>query len=298
MIDQGHVRIALLPSRASQMWINAIQSACAAADWDCHLQIWDHPNPPLNPGRRAVVLAWWSFSPEGPPSDWIVLAAPPPEVEATLLSEGLSPLDARHQAALRLTLAVEILNGGGRLVQSSDTVLAVPGLGQIEREPYEGEWLAHDSLHPLAASSIEPERRVTSLRWGPELFVYHDGGNAEPGVIPLLGRRRLLLNGPHISVLPGTWTLEVEFSIRPEPAADLFIEWGHGHETAKFQDLLDKPGRYRLQMTHEWISAAPADFRISLMMPALDGLLEFHGGLLTAGSPDDPAFSLEHKAQT
>lgn len=286
MSDHGHVRITQLPSRASQVWIDAIRSACEDAGWDFHFQEWGQANPALAPGRGSVVMAWWNIAPESPPLEWIVQSASPPEVEAALLASGMSPHDARHEAALRLVAAGEVLRAGGRLVQASDAWIEIPGLGRIERERIDGEFLPHDALHPLSICSVQPELRPSSVRWAPDLFVYHDAALSSPGVIPLLGRRRLLLNGPNIALPVGSWTMEAEFSVRPEPVADLFIEWGHGHETAKAQEVLRRPGRYRLEMTHEWAAVAPADFRISLMMPALDGLLEFHGGRLTAGSPD------------
>ena len=291
MSELGHVRIVQLPSRASTVWTNAIRSACEAADWDFLVQRWGEPNPPIAPDRRAVVVVWWNIPPESPPAEWIVQSASPPEVEAALLASGLSPHDARHQAALRLVAAGEVLREGGRLVDASDPWINIPGLGRVERVSYDGELAGHDPLHPLSICAPEPEFRPASVFWAPEVFVYHDPSSPSSGSIPLVGRRRLLLNGPNIALPQGVWTIEVEFSIQPEPAADLFIEWGHGYETAKVEEVLRAPGRYSLELTHEWVGVAPADFRISLMVPVLDGILEFHGGRVSISGVPETAVS-------
>ena len=87
----------------------------------------------------------------------------------------------------------------------------------------------------------------------------------------------MLLNGPNISLPPGVWTASATFAVKPRGKADLFVEWGHGVDVESFAKIFEQDGRYRLDLTKTWYVSAPADFRISLMMPVLDGEFAFEG---------------------
>jgi len=97
----------------------------------------------------------------------------------------------------------------------------------------------------------------------------------------LVGRRRLLLNGPNIFLPAGSWSFVAEISIDPPGKTELLIEWGHGHDVASLLTPIDVAGRYELSLEKQWTAFQPADFRISLMIPALEGEFCFHGGMLT-----------------
>ena len=156
----------------------------------------------------------------------------------------------------------------------SSAALELPGLGRVvlgdrlvARVTDVSSTLSiYDSIPPIVGGAAF---------WPPESFFYTD--QPRGGEVALLGRRRLLLNGPNLALCAGVWSVNAQIDIDPAPRAELLVEWGHGYETSTLEHAFTKPGRFEFLLRHEWTSPAPADFRISLMLPALDGRINFRG---------------------
>lgn len=282
MTDLRRVRLLQIPSPRASAWRDAAAAACQAQGWTFHVQDRDDPTPELDPARSSLIFGWVDHAPEGLVTDWLVQTGSPDEAASIL--EGAMDLpyvDALHEASLRLASACTLVSAGATVVDARDADLDIPGLGRItlgaeaDRAPAEGDrpLRIYDSLPP------EPGATVT---WSENLFRYADARPAETldGRIDLIGRRRLLFNGPHIFLPRGVWRFRATFAVQPADKADLLIEWGHGDEVVRIHELFDRPGHYEIEMQQTWDRVATADFRISVMMPVLDGALAFHGGTL------------------
>lgn len=275
------VRLLQIQASGAASWRQALHQACVAAGWRFY-ECWDDQPPAMDIGQSGLMISW---SAEGPLDGavWVVQSCRPQAAVATLARLfSLSEVDALYHASARFALASALVEKGALYTHVSDTVMTVPGLGQVRMVPVEGDGATDDGgteNGPLAYYERLPPPIGASAHWGAEIFAYPDGGECRDGRagISLLGRRRLLLNGPNLSLTPGVWEARARFAIDPQDHADVLIEWGYGVETAQLTHVFDVAGHYEITLTQEWEEAAPADFRISLMTPALEGTLWFEG---------------------
>ncbi|CAN5209513.1 hypothetical protein BH09PSE1_BH09PSE1_07400 [soil metagenome] len=283
MTEIRRVRLLQIPSDRASAWREAAAAACQASDWTFHVQDRNDPTPVLDPDRSSLTFGWVDHAPEGHVTDWLVQTGRPEQASAILAaSMGLSEVDALYEASLRLASATTLAVAGAKVSADDDTVLDIPGLGPIALAA-SAPTAAPESLdHPLSLFESLPPAHGVKTSWPKRLFRYADTGPATAldGRIELIGRRRLLFNGPHIFLPRGVWRFRGTFSVQPEDKADLLIEWGYGPSAAQLQQVFEAAGYYEIEMQHTWNEVSPADFRITILTPALDGALEFHGGTL------------------
>lgn len=240
--------------------------------WD-YQEYWDGAFPVLAEDRGSVIVCWNSNGLAADQGTWVVMTCPPLEAVEVLAERlSLSHRDSIYHAGARFALASDLAMAGAKVFTSASPFIDVEGLGRIDRPCVP----AHEDItpdgHPLSLYTQIPPAPDAKAVWGAELFNY-PGQLAQPstGTISLLGRRRLLFNGPSISLPKGSWTARARFLVDPQRKCDLLIEWGAGTDTETFARIFDDEGEYVLSLSHFWPEAAPADFRASLMMPALDG---------------------------
>lgn len=271
------------PSRAGEAWRTALAAACAERGWAFATHERGENAPIPDPERSQLTVSWIDWSEGQPVTHWCVQNGGPEDSPAVLAErDALSDNDALYEGSLRLACADHVARNGAIVVSSEDDVIVLPGLGAVRR-PADAPRTPVDTRHPLDLYRTFPLRPGRSIRWGPEHFVYADplAGATRNGVISLVGRRRLLFTGPPIFLSPGRWRFEGEFSIEPPGESELAIEWGYGEEAQTLSAVITHSGRYSVVLEQAWTRVACADFRISMLIPALEGQLEFHGGVLT-----------------
>lgn len=272
MIDRSVIRIVQTPSPVSALWRAAIASACQERGW-VYTEFWGGEPPVLDETKRHVVLSW-SVDDALPVSQWVLIACEPSEAISSLESQHQLPVsDARYHASGRFAAMSMLAMKGAPVFQDSWAELDIPGLGRVELGSLPTKRVRDVSCPLSMYDSLPPAIGCTAL-WPPEIFSY-DTPQYGDGEIALLGRRRLLFNGPNLSLCAGVWSVNAQIDIDPAPRAELLVEWGHGYETSKLEHAFTEPGRFEFLLRHEWNLAAPADFRISLMLPALDGRIAF-----------------------
>nr|MCB7500160.1 hypothetical protein [Enterobacter roggenkampii] len=270
------LRVLEVPGLRSKAWRLAIAERCRLAGWD-YLDYGGNAPPMPKAGRNTVIVGWnLDDAIEG--ARWCVLTAEPSQAVAAFRElHGRSESEALYHVASGFAQATHLAARGAQVWRDTDPVLEVPGLGAVfakgDAEP------PVPSAGPLALYAAIPLASEARAEWPAVHFNYQElsAPTSGPMTIGLLGRRRLLFNGPNIALPSGAWTARAALVLGPHSAADVLIEWGYGHDVTPLRTILKTPGRYEVEITHDWKTPAPADFRISLMMPCLDGALTFEG---------------------
>lgn len=275
------------PSCAEEGWRDALSHACSERGWEFLVQEPNGVAPTPTAGRPSLTTGWLDHTGDQAVTCFVVQYSTPRDSEAVLLEAGLSAHDALHESSMRFAFADALVRRGAGVAFSSDPVLSIPGLGDVAG-PAGRQAISSRGPHPLDLYADGPTPANLTVRWSEGLFVYPglDETAERDGVVSLLGRRRLLFNGPNIFLPPGVWRFQAEFSIDPGGVADLLIEWGRGYDVQALPVKIHRPGRYEVDMSYAWTEVAPADFRISLMTPMLGGVMEFRGGTLSRLADD------------
>jgi hypothetical protein len=283
MNDIRRVWLMQSPSKAGAAWREAFAAACAEHDWTFSIHEKGEKPPEPDPARSHLTVSWLDWAEGHPVTDWYVQRGAA-EDSAYILAErdNLSQRDALYEGSLRLACAELMIQNGAGIVSVDDEIITLSGLGEIRR-PAEALRTTSDPRHPLYLYHSAPLKAGTKVHWGPEHFNYADAASADAldGAIKLVGRRRLLFSGPNIFLPPGHWRVEAELSIDPPGETEFLIEWGFGDQVQSIPAVISRPGRYSVVMEQRWTHVACADFRISLIIPALDGHLAFSGITLT-----------------
>lgn len=281
----GPFRVWLLqiPANGAEAWRDRLSRACADAGWDFALQVENAPPPVPHPERSMLVVSWLHHIDDFPVTHYLVQHGAPAEaMEALAQGRDLSHHDVLRDVSLRYAVAESLVRLQTPFAVMDDAVLNVPGLGEVQRALGEPSALPVRSEPALEIFKRLPLPQGAQATWQPGLFQYADlGVDSGSGRLSLVGRRRLLFNGPHIHLPSGLWRFEGAFSIDPGGDADLLIEWGYGYDVQSLAVVVNQPGRYEVTLEQVWTDIMSADFRISLMTPLLEGSMEFHGGTIT-----------------
>ncbi|MNS06465.1 hypothetical protein D3C72_378900 [compost metagenome] len=271
------LRILLSPAPRTKVWTAAIAEACRLAQWD-YFESWGGPLPKLKAGRNTVVVGW-SYDRDVPGAHWSVLACDPQSAVVYLRQHhDLSEAELLYHVAGRFAIMSKLAIEGALVWRDDSEAIDFPFLGQVRT--VDGAYTPPAVSGPLSFYEAIPPLAGATAEWPVGYFNYP--GVAAPTdatmTLELTGRRRLLFNGPNFSLPPGLWTARARFDLDPKWATvDLLMEWGHGEHVQALRQALTTPGRYELKLSHLWEVAAPGDFRVSIMMPVLDGTLTFHG---------------------
>ncbi|MFN7110172.1 MAG: hypothetical protein ACK4M2_00930 [Brevundimonas sp.] len=279
MSNQVCLRLLQSPFPGDDLWRQTIAGACKACGWQ-YAEHWGGASPTLDPFRNAIIVGWTTDASDVKTTHWAVQTAAPDVVMAAFEQRlKLAPDDARYLASRHLAEVAALARLGAPVSYAGDGEIQLPILGSVPT-PLEAP-LAPPVGIPGSGLAVYQDADVpidTEVFWPSDLFNFGDLADKRRGVrVELLGRRRLLFNGPNIWLPPGVWEACAELRVLPQEKADLLIEWGYGTEVAEIAEVLTSAGRYKIRITQNWLAPAPADFRISLMMPALAGWLEFPG---------------------
>lgn len=265
------VRIFQVPTAAVSGWRAQIAEACARAGWEyAEIQAGETLD---DFNDNSVVVGWFSDTGDAR-AHWIVHTASPSHVLDLLINDGFDEREAVYHAGLRLAIASTVAERGAAVAYQSDPILKIPGLGHVEAVGGGSSACANPRAAAFALYDRLPTLPGKRVAWGVDMFTYEKDTQGDDRRIELLGRRRLLFNGPNIALPPGVWIAKARFKIEPQDMADLFIEWGHGADAVYLRHEFVRAGKYELTLSRTWTKVEPADFRISIMTSALAGWLE------------------------
>lgn len=290
------LRVLPTPSAMTNAWRHCIETACQRAGWSFY-DYWGG-EPPVIDGRSAVIMGATS---EPLPFDIdhrVVLSCSPDEVVDFLQSgpPERSLDEARYHAAAYLAVAASQLDHGAIQVHQSQAWCELPGLGRVEGPADAGLFKAQGLANGLGLYADLPIRSGVSQQWSPDILTFHgaDVVDSEEARISLVGRRRLLLNGPNIALPPGEWIVRTRVTIAEDCRPELLVEWGYQTSVAALTHRFEEPGIYEIELTYVWGEVAPADFRISLMTSMLHGEMSLAPLEIRKGSDTLPAETADH----
>ncbi len=274
-----------MPSLDMHAWRTSLREACDERGWEFAVHERGCPTPKAHDGRPLLVVGWLDQIGDLEVTNWAVQLAPPLQVAQLLKTQGdLSEHDALYEASLRLATGWKLSELGALTYWCDEKAIELPGLGRVDGPSRDLlEINSAPSDHPLAMFDRGGVAGQKKTVWEQTVFLFPDSRPSEvtEGYRALVGRRRLLFHGPNIFLPPGNWRFSAELSIQPPGRTELLVEWGHGHEVVSVTSPIDIAGRYEFSFERQWDAVQPADFRVSLMIPALEGEFSFHGGVLT-----------------
>jgi hypothetical protein len=200
--------------------------------------------------------------------------------------DGSNLLSTARAIARHLALAVsdadigEIVEGlaaAGLSFAASDSAARSDGLGAEEQRVVDG------ALGPfvtyLATGDLPP------IIWEPELFFLADRpGERATGLIDVTGRARRLLDGPHIMLPPGSWSLSLKplFS-RETTEHDFLLEVVADRQVASRTIRPQAEGLFEVDLAFalEPTTDHPMAIRLSTQRAAFDGRVAVVGAVLT-----------------
>jgi hypothetical protein len=200
--------------------------------------------------------------------------------------EGSNPVAAARAIAHHLNLPVsdadidEIVNdlmAAGLSFEQSDGAARWEGLGVEEQKLVDGA--VGPFVTYLATSNFPP------IIWERELFFLGDQPRERAtGPIDVTGRARCLLDGPHIMLPPGSWSLSLRLLFSRETAEHEFLL-----EVVADRQVASRSIRPQVEGAHEVNLAFaledatdhPIAIRLSTQRAAFDGTVAMLGAILT-----------------
>lgn len=130
----------------------------------------------------------------------------------------------------------------------------------------------------LALETFGPARH--SATWRRDLFSYPTPpmANEPPYTFDLTGRPKFVVFGPYMTMAPGIWTARFELTFdAPSTRHRYRADWGGVTEYQSIEFRPERPGRYQIELTHEWSEAAPCELRLLSMEGVFEGRMTFSG---------------------
>jgi len=130
----------------------------------------------------------------------------------------------------------------------------------------------------LALETFGPARH--SATWRRDLFSYPTPpmANEPPYTFDLTGRPKFVVFGPYLTMAPGIWTARFELTCDAPSTRHRYRADGGGvteYQSIEFRP--QRPGRYQIELTHEWSEAAPCELRLLSMESVFEGRVTFSG---------------------
>lgn len=171
------------------------------------------------------------------------------------------------------------LHGAAPVDDLSTVVNAVMGA-----EPAVSHAKDDSGTHALSHYGSLPVAANATATWTPDIFSYTLGQEREGGSpeIDLIGRGRILVYGPDITLTSGEWKIEAEFDFLVfDDVVDLRFDWGHAEDTTTGFYKIEKAGRYKIEMTRSWLTNQTAELRLWVQHGMLHGQIHFLGAVVS-----------------
>jgi hypothetical protein len=177
---------------------------------------------------------------------------------------------------------VDSLAAAGLSFAASDDAVRWDGLGAEEQRVVDG--VLGPFVTYLATGDLPP------IIWEPELFFLADRpGERATGLIDVTGRARRLLDGPHIMLPPGSWSLSLNVLFSRETTEhDFLLEVVADRPVASRTIRPHAEGAFEVDLafTIEATTDHPVAIRLSTQRAAFDGTVAVLGAILTTNGAE------------
>lgn len=119
-----------------------------------------------------------------------------------------------------------------------------------------------------------------SATWRRDLFSYPRPPIAgdPPHTFDLTGRPKFVVFGPYLTMPVGRWTARFDLIFDAPATRHRFrADWGGVTEFQSVEFRPERPGRYQIELTHEWAEAAPCELRFLALEGIFEGKVMFDG---------------------
>ena len=241
------IQILQVPGVNDEAWRQAIADRCYAAGWR-YYEHWGSGVLEVDPDVDCVAVVW--SRPAEPVSGvtWLVQTCTPEHaLEALVERFGATAENAPIHVSNRYLFATDLALAGAPVGTLYDAEFEIPGLGAVTN-PAVSVTPSPDAGGPLSLyRNIPPHHR--SMVWSADVLDFSESvelGRSRDGVtVDLTGRRRILTQGPHISLPRGLWRVEFRIVLDAPGPTVLRFAWGD----AAMEATLDRPGTYELTLT-------------------------------------------------
>lgn len=283
------VNILQVPGPNDEAWRHSIAQQCYAHGWR-YYEHWGSTKLDIDPEVDCVVIAW--SRPEEMEADavWLVQSCAPEDAIRALMDRfGATADEAPIHVSNRYLFATDLALAGAPVSTLYDTNLQIPDLGSVKNptpscvQPADANGLL--SLY----NSIPP--RLSSMSWPASCLDYSESTlvirNNNGVLVQLAGRRRILTQGPHISLPRGRWRVNFQIALDTHGPTVLRFEWGD----AEIEETLQHSGVYEISLAGYLDENVLANIKTMLIVPKLDGEITF-GDLIVnpadAATPHQP----------
>jgi len=197
-------------------------------------------------------------------SDWFIVLPPGPAdtLAALCHSHPEIPRKEAVRAISRLYGCIDLLVARGAKVSILTSPIQIGDVGPIDVQDA-APTQAHDPVSGL--EPFEPADGVSrAITWGPDVFsiTHSQGTDGGPREIALLGRGRILVHGPYITLPNGIWRARFDFELDPEDVDILLrFDWGQANTHASFVTEITKAGTYTVDLIAEISGLDGVEFR-------------------------------------
>lgn len=274
-----------VPDEEDEAWRRALFDVAIAKGWK-YYEEWAGETIALDPDAGGLMLTGADTATSLPPEQWVVITTSPQHAVSTIGKRyGVDEKQAIIQASDRFAMADALVKRGSLLASSQAAVITIPGLEPAKRADHSEYFLNAEDVSPagvdgpLAFYQQLPVSE-TAKAWWPASMLTYPGSHIEEtddGVcVTLVGRRRLLTQGPHIMLPAGRWVLTTEITLDSPVAVALRIEWG----SSVLEPTLRANGKYEIRMVTDQPERFRSDLSIQLLVPVLHGEMTLHGSWL------------------
>jgi hypothetical protein len=268
-----------VPSNGDEAWRHAFAATASAGGW-IYYEEWTGETITMDTQSGGLMLTWTENATSLPAEQWLVLTTPPDQALSIMCERfGITENEAYIHVSERYAMANDLVKQGSLLAGSDDEVITIPGLEPVARPVHADQPTAPNATAvdgPLAFYQNLPISE-TAEAWWPANMLSYPGSQVEETVdgvcVMLVGRRRLLTQGPHITLPAGQWILTVEITLEAPVAVALRIEWA----STVLEPTLRASGKYEIKLVTDQADRFRSDLCIQLLVPVLHGELTIHG---------------------
>lgn len=161
------------------------------------------------------------------------------------------------------------------LIDSAAQVFEISGFGVMRRPVDLGELRVADPALGIYRDVLVVGDRAF---WSSLLFARQGQDASQANAwLDVTGRARLVAEDPWMSLLPGRWSIEWIVEVDPEGGfLEFLFQWGD----QEFIKSINRPGRYSVTQSANWVIGGHAPARIVSSRPHFQGRIKFMGAVV------------------
>lgn len=273
------INILQVPGPNDEAWRHSIAQHCYAHGWR-YYEHWGSAKLDVDPDFDCVVIVWSRPDEMSEDAEWLVQTCGPEDAIRALIDRfGAAADEAPIHASNRYLFATDLALSGATVSTLYDANIQISDLGWISNpDPSFVQPADAGGLLSLYKSIPPPPH---SINWTSSCLDYSESNAVKDinnGVfVTLAGRRRILTQGPHISLPRGLWRIDFQILLDTHGPTVLRFEWGD----AEIEQTLQDSGTYEISLTGRLDEHVLANMKTMLIVPKLDGEITFGDLVLT-----------------